>query len=261
MISTDISDLYTLGTSLQSIRAINKEESYWEAWLQCYVAYGPLDHFVSNSAYSATVKITMTPARALLARLRELSDMATTPDDGQKVINPMMLHNLLQALDQFESVFKPEIAQLHTYLATQKGAYDVRTLIEDGEKLFPTALKQCCPDAIEDVKAGARCLVFDLYTASAFHFHRVNETVLLAYLESLKIDPMPERSMGKYIAALETAEAPPGIVSCLRDVKNMHRNPLMHPEESIDNVDDAIALRNAIHCSVNAMLKEMNQAS
>ena len=234
-----------------------KKKSHWEAWVQCFVAYAELYKFNSHSAYSSTMKITMEPAQKLLAEIKSLYDKAQSSDEAQKTIGPIMFHNLQKYLDEFESVFKPEIAHLHTYLATQKGAYDVRTLIEDGRKLFPPTLGLDCPDAIEDVEAGARCLVFDLYTASAFHFHRVNETVLLAYIKSLNINPMPERNMGKYIEALEKANAPSGIVSCLRDIKNMHRNPLMHPEESIDNVDDAIALRNAIHCAVNAMLKEM----
>jgi hypothetical protein len=47
------------------------------------------------------------------------------------------------------------------------------------------------------------------------------------------------------------------VKSALKDLKDMHRNPLIHPEDSIESADDAIALMNSIHSVIVHMLKEM----
>ena len=64
--------------------------------------------------------------------------------------------------------------------------------------------------------------------------------------------------MGAYINALNDVDnVPEEIVICLRNLKDLQRNPLMHPEQSIENVDDALALINAVHTAITAMMKEM----
>lgn len=143
----------------------------------------------------------------------------------------------------------------------KKGAYDIRTLIENGELLFPTDFKELFPDALKDVQDGARCLVYEMYTASGFHFHRANESVLLKYLESVGVEKPENRNMGAYIKALEPSDgakkAPDEIIICLKNLKDLHRNPLIHPGHSIANVDEALALINAIHTAITAMMNEI----
>ena len=69
--------------------------------------------------------------------------------------------------------------------------------------------------------------------------------------------------MGAYIKALESSgdakKAPDEIIICLKNLKDLHRNPLIHPGLSIDNVDDALALINAIHTAITAMMKEITK--
>lgn len=167
----------------------------------------------------------------------------------------------MTALQEFESVFKAEFSHGNLFLATKKGAYDIRTLIENGELLFPADFKELFPDALKDVQDGARCLVYEMYTAPGFHFHRANESVLLKYLESVGVEKPENRNMGAYIKALEPSDgakiAPDEIIICLKNLKDLHRNPLIHPGHSIDNVDDALALINAIHTAITAMMKEI----
>lgn len=167
----------------------------------------------------------------------------------------------MAALQEFEIVFKAEFRYGNLFLATKKGAYDIRTLIENGELLFPADFKELFPDVLKDVQEGARCLVYEMYTASGFHLHRANESVLLKYLESVGVEKPENRNMGAYIKALEPSggakKAPDEIIICLKNLKDLHRNPLMHPGHSIDNVDDALALINAIHTAITAMMKEI----
>jgi hypothetical protein len=41
----------------------------------------------------------------------------------------------------------------------------------------------------------------------------------------------------------------------LKDLKDLHRNPLIHPEHTLESVDQAIALLGSIQCVVVYMLK------
>ena len=126
--------------------------------------------------------------------------------------------------------------------------------------MFPPKLENICPAAIPDIKAGARCLAFELYTASGFHFHRANESVVLSYMKFKKAQP-EVRNLGEYIKALREAGAPEKITSCLANLAKLHRNPLMHPEDSISSLHEAIALLNSVHTAIAEMMKEIDNKS
>lgn len=40
------------------------------------------------------------------------------------------------------------------------------------------------------------------------------------------------------------------VKAALKDLKDLHRNPLIHPEQALENVDDAITLMNGVHTAV-----------
>ena len=262
MILIDGSYLYSLGQAIQPLRTIINTETYMSVWQKCFYASSHLNGFVT-SIYKDAFRIMMEPARSLINALADIHLEATKQEKAYQQLDPILFNNLVIALQEFESVFKAEFRHGNLFLATKKGAYDIRTLIENGESLFPSDFATLFPEALKDVQEGARCLVYEMYTASGFHFHRANESVLLKYLESVGIKKPPNRNMGAYIRALEssgdTKKAPDEVVICLKNLKDLHRNPLMHPGQSIDNVDDALALINAIHTAITAMMKEITK--
>jgi hypothetical protein len=61
--------------------------------------------------------------------------------------------------------------------------------------------------------------------------------------------------MGAYLAVMEKSELGDRRVrSALKDIKDLHRNPLIHPEHSLDSVEEAIDLLGAIRAAIGAML-------
>jgi hypothetical protein len=69
--------------------------------------------------------------------------------------------------------------------------------------------------------------------------------------------PRPEgRNMGDYIAKMrEHKKGDDKVLSALKDLKDLHRNPIIHPEDSLENIDEAIALLGSIQAAVVLMLK------
>lgn len=257
MILVDGSYLYSLGKDIQPLHNFAKDDKYSDVWHLAFRARTSLEGFISNSVYKGAVRIMVEPAQELIEVLGKISEKPHTEHDEK--LGLLIVYELSQALQKFDYVFKAELRHGNLLLPASKGAFDLRKLIESGESLFPEGFGQLFPDAVGDAQAGARCLAFDLYTASGFHFHRVNERVVLTYLQQLTNGTVtPDRSMGAYIKALTDAKAPKKITSCLRDLKDMHRNPLMHPDQSIDEADDAIALLNSIHTAITAMMKEIS---
>jgi hypothetical protein len=47
------------------------------------------------------------------------------------------------------------------------------------------------------------------------------------------------------------------VKSALRDLSKLHRNPLIHPETSLANFDEAFALYCGVFTAMEAMLKEI----
>ena len=163
----------------------------------------------------------------------------------------------LAALD---NILMAELPMLALYLVRQKGGYDTSKLIDEGEILFPAELATKVPEALADVKQGSRCIAFELPTAAGYHFHRANEAVLRRYWDAVTSGaPRPTNpTAGRYLKELEDKRVgDPLVISSLKDLVKLRRNPLAHPDESLEDVNAAITVLNAVHTAVTEMLKRI----
>jgi hypothetical protein len=113
---------------------------------------------------------------------------------------------------------------------------------------------------LPDLEQATRCIAFELFTAAGFHLHRANEAVLRRYWDAVTNGATrpASRNMRDYLNELNKLKAGDAKVKAtLKDLKDLHRNPLIHPEQTLENVDDAIALMNGVHTAVPNMLKQM----
>jgi hypothetical protein len=165
------------------------------------------------------------------------------------------------AFNEFEAVLKAELGKAGIFLVSPKNAMDMSLLIESGEEAFPKDLGEKVPEAVEDAKQAMSCIAFELPTAAAFHLHRANEAVLKSYWNSVAGGenlPSPNATMGQIVHAMEKDKlGREEIRSSLRDIIKLHRNPTIHPEQSLDDVEDATNLYGAIRSIVGFMLKEI----
>ncbi len=64
--------------------------------------------------------------------------------------------------------------------------------------------------------------------------------------------------MGDYLTEMNNRKiGDDKVKAALKDLKDLHRNPLIHPEHSLETADEAIALMNGVHTVMVYMLKEM----
>lgn len=220
-----------------------------------YPARLALDEFMLRSVY----RMRTLPQAA--QEFRDLLDWAIEHCQQEDLSNthptPDVIFQLQEKHREFEAVLRAEFAAANIYLVSQQSAFDTATLIEVGELAFPNALAAKVPQAVQDLRQAMRCIAFVLPTAAAFHLHRANEIILGEYWDSVsdgKKRPDPQ-SLGKYIGELESNDfGRPDVISALRDIKNLHRNPTIHADRSLESIEEAIDLQGAIRAAVGAML-------
>lgn len=217
-----------------------------------------LGQFLYSSVFE--LKVSLPSGEALLVSIQGLKQLCENcPDDDEK-LKWSELSPVTNALRDFESVLKAELGKTGTFLVGSKNAMDILTLIEAGEQAFPADLAEKVPAAIRDVQHAMSCIAFELPTAAAFHLHRANETVLKKYWEIASVgQPLkPNSTMGQIVKQMEDNDfGRKEIRSSLRDLIALHRNPTIHPEQSLQDVEEAINLYGAVRSIVGFMLREI----
>jgi hypothetical protein len=152
---------------------------------------------------------------------------------------------LSRAKEEFEKCFERESKYLNVFTVTPKGTRDTAILIESPEDDFTKEQLAVLPKKfLEDLKQAARCLVFEIPTACAFHICRGTEAMILAYYENLTGIPWPHpktRHWNAYIENLVKEGAPQKITARLTEIKDMDRNAYAHPDQVV-TLDEAPVL-------------------
>lgn len=261
--------LYEIGLKVHPLEKLElgtaggQASTYGEAFSTLYVAESAIDQLLNQSVYQ--LRTSRQSGLDLLAAVKKVRDDADIDPDaetgnGNKPIPFLHLYKIKTALTEFEAVLRAELSLIPMYLVTPKAGYSLPTLIDMGEDCFPLELQVKVSEAVEDLQQGARCIAFELPTAAAFHLHRACESVLLKYWDSVTSGAKRprNRNMGSILKKLtDNNWGDPKVRASLENLKNFHRNPIIHPEQSIESIDEAIALMNSIHTAVVQMLKEI----
>ena len=75
-------------------------------------------------------------------------------------------------------------------------------------------------------------MAFDLPSATGFHIIRAVEAVIRKYYSVIVKQPVKPkmRNWGTYIRVLSKSGGDPKILAILDQLREMHRNPIMHPQ-------------------------------
>ena len=156
--------------------------------------------------------------------------------------------NIIEKAKGFEIVLSAELQTLAVYHVTQKGIYSTADLIDRAERILPeSALPKLSQSVQEEIRQSGKCLAFDSGTACAFHIIRAVEMVMHEYyLKVCKPSPKPPKRLanwGEYIKKFANSTNPgvKEMAVLLQQIKDQHRNLIMHPEMLL-SVDEAFAL-------------------
>jgi hypothetical protein len=169
----------------------------------------------------------------------------------------LVFEKVIRMAKEFEIVLSAELQTLATYHITQKGIYSTPDLIERAEGILPEpVLGRISQMAISEVRESGKCLALDCGTASAFHMMRATEEVMHRYYVSVCKPKSAKRlkNWGAYIAELSKSNRAEvkEVVAMLQQIKDRHRNLIMHPEIVL-TIDEAFTLFEIAQGAIIAM--------
>lgn len=253
--------LFELGDQLREIRSISSKTELAVVWITLDHTRKAITQAVDSSVYTHLVHDPCrTAAGALIRYIETLKEEAIKRDWNTEFLHDWEVQGLINLYTKFETLFLGDLQTGTLYLVSPKGGFETDALVEAGLLLFSGELATKVPDATGDIRQATRCIAFELPTAAGFHLHRAHEAVLRAYWDNVTggMKLPRQQNMGEYLKQLDRLEkGKPAVRSHLRSIKDFHRNPLMHPEQTLENVDQALDLLAAIRSSIGYMLKEI----
>lgn len=250
------------GAHINAVRSISESSKLSEVWSVVWDAEQWLDATLNQNIFR--LKTSLPAAQNALAQVRVLKTQIESSFHGggftEDEVGAQHKFALSTAWESFDTLLRAEMAVSDFYFVDSKGCFDTSRLIDEGIKLFPEDLPSKVPAAIPDCESAGRCIAFDLPTAAAFHLHRINETVLRAYFSSVAPNAThPEKlTIRAYVDAMKNLKLGNKVVQgALSTLNSLHRNPVMHPDQHLESVEEAIALVGSVNACVTHMLREI----
>jgi hypothetical protein len=248
--------IYTLALELEPLAKsrewVGKKLS--DVLVDLWGAHSATSTLLNNSVFAPTLRSCRESGTNLIAAIDRLNN-----EDWNIAIEFKHIYSVAAAFDQFKVALLAELGVLPSYFVTQKEGYDTLTLLDWGERLFPASLSSKVPEAIFDAKEAAKAMAFELPTACAFHVFRATEAVLRRYYTEVTGGNAPPkvRNIGVYIHAMRKEECgDEKILSALKQMTNLHRNPIIHPEAAL-TLNEAISILGIARSAIDAMLSQL----
>jgi hypothetical protein len=255
--------LYHAGAAMRPLARITVDSEWLDIYAILATAKDTVSAIIDHSIYARSLKQARWRGQALVEHIQNIAGrMVSAPNwQGQKFTYDEV-GDLQSHYWNFESALLVELQNAAIYYVLPKGGFDMEYLIGAGEELFPQSLGAKAPYALADVREGARSLAFQLWTGAGFHFHRANESVLRRYMDQVAPGKRTARmTMGQMVHKMTKLNVGDKVVlSALENLIQLHRNPLAHPEHSIETQDEAISLYAAIRAAMGYMLDQIPPA-
>lgn len=261
MQKVDPAFLFEVGYNARGINRLAAGQDIFDSWLLLHAAQTAINECVYQSIYAHYFHSPLLVAASNLLKQIESLMIKLAPSEGDpQLLAASQVSSVKAAYVKFETILISELQSIASYIVTKKSGFDLVSMVDSGRVFFSEEIHAKVPNAIPDLDQAMKCIAFEVPTAAGFHLHRANESVLRVYWDSVTNNERRprENNMGVYLRELNKLEKGNRLVRAhLQSIKDFHRNPLMHPEQSLDSVDQAIDLMSAIRCAIGYMLKEI----
>jgi len=243
MLRADGYYLYKCGSEIHPLSEFRWQPSFsgeppttWEhALLPLLIAEAALEGLVNRSIYK--FRTSAQAGQNLLAAIKTLKGKIEGAGETKDVPLDFLDHyQITSALSAYETVLGAELSLVPLYVVTQKSGFDTEILVSNGAACFPSDIWSKVPEAVGDLQQATKCIAYEVFTAAGFHLHRANEAVLQRYwhVVSQGRERPKSRNMGDYLNEMKTNNfGDEKVRAALKDLKDLHRNPLMMPTPTI----------------------------
>jgi len=255
--------IYQLASVLEQLENVNSIDDGPEAFFLLSSAKHRIEALLEASVFGENIRSSRDLADQLIGHLSAEIDKAEAKDTlGEYSLDDFAAYLIKDGFEQFKIAFLAELNILPSYFVSQKGGYDTEVLISRGENIFPASLYAKVPEATFDAAEAGKALAFEMPTACGFHTFRSLEAVVRRYFTHVtggQATPKV-RSLGTYIAALKkSGKADDKILGALVQLKDLHRNPLIHPDAVLTN-EEAVTTVGLACSAMQSMLNVLQMA-
>ena len=160
------------------------------------------------------------------------------PVDFERTLTKGESELLLRLAAEFDIALRTELNADLYYHINDVGLYKAATLMRNGEKMFSEVVLTLYPDELTvELREAGKCIAVEIPTGAAFFLFRAVEVAMLecvrVFAPNLTLKDS-QRNWGNYIKELGRAGLDARVTSKLLALKDEHRNPLIHPTESVE---------------------------
>jgi len=185
------------------------------------------------------------------------NQLARAKAEPETLLGEALCSELQDALKAFDIILRNSLGSAPAYFVVPKGILSTGKLVNNAEEMLSkNVLSRLSSVAVSDIRASGRCLAFNLPTSVGFHIIRALEAVVVDYIIRKTGAKPTKRDLGAYVATLKTEGANDDVVFVIDQIRRLHRNPLMHPEDIL-TPDEAIDLFLLCRSAINATVQDM----
>jgi hypothetical protein len=168
-------------------------------------------------------------------------------EEWDEALEESKLNGIQSMLKSFETLLGNELGRAPLFLCDEEmlGNLSIDKLLAGAHKGYPEKYRIHLPSACQiEIDEAGKCLVFERATAAGFHILRSVEVMVRHYLSLVPGFTMPalnRQNWGEYISLLKANNANVAVHDTLDSIRKNHRNPLMHPEDTLD-MHEAVSL-------------------
>jgi hypothetical protein len=227
---------YSLGKWMNKVESLTADSTELDMAMSAVRADGLLNSLLRVGPVK--LKGATQASSEVFKGLKYLIDFLEKRDEreGVRVMQvDLTLMGLRKSIETLETIMSSELALAPTYSVPNRGVFSTDSLLDSADDVFEDARDKVSEEARADTRQAGRCLAFDLPTAAGFHIARATESVIKQTMNAFGCPPPKEsqRNWGFYIKALEERGLKKEIVHHLSQLKDLHRNPLIHPEVTL----------------------------
>jgi hypothetical protein len=93
----------------------------------------------------------------------------STPRDFERELSQYDLWGIRNIYAQYRTALLAELGSFNAYFVSAKGGFDMYSLLQAGEAIFPSELATKVPEALTDAREAAKALAYDVPTSCGFH--------------------------------------------------------------------------------------------
>lgn len=257
---------YTLAKRLNEAARVNLLEAKSHDVLPYFFAGQALDELDKGAGVEITTS--RGPCRELLEAVTQaqrlvLEKPSLTDEAAKKRWQNEVWQTdsqLRSSLDTLEKVLQEEMKIADVYAVGQKRIYSTRLLIEKADDGLGAEARSAISEPVrKDLREAGRCLAFELPTAAGYHAMRAAEKALRDWYHEV-LDKKADRvSWAKAVEDLREAGADEATLAAFDRVRELHRNPLAHPEIFLA-LEEALDIFGAAETAINAAGREITKA-